>query len=209
MANTYTILKTRFKSQNAFLDAIEQPSSNSNMFCPTTTELGKGETVLVEIAFPHLPNKTMVRGSVSNWRPALPRLRVRAGANIVFAEDEHQKLDFLRRFAKGEVKGAIKRKHPRVPIEVDVRWKPLLASNMIDARVKDISIGGAQLLTTNPLTLNDDVVLELIAPGGVKPISIAGKVSNIVPGGYGIRFVYRDGGGSRRLKEVVRRLTTQ
>ena len=41
---------------------------------------------------------------------------------------------------------------------------------------------------------------------GAAPMSIAGKVAYHAPGGTGLKFVYRDGGGSRRIRELIRRI---
>jgi hypothetical protein len=57
------------------------------------------------------------------------------------------------------------------------------------------------------LPLDSDIVLELVPPGGAAPLAISGKVSYHVPtGATGVKFMYRDGDGSRRLRELVRRL---
>jgi hypothetical protein len=41
----------------------------------------------------------------------------------------------------------------------------------------------------------------------VSPISISGKVAyHSNGGGTGVKFVYRDAGGSRRLRELIRRM---
>jgi hypothetical protein len=46
-----------------------------------------------------------------------------------------------------------------------------------------------------------------IAIGAAAPIAISSKVSYHVPtGGTGLKFLFRDGDGSRRLRELVRRL---
>ena len=51
------------------------------------------------------------------------------------------------------------------------------------------------------------MIIELTTPGGSAPISIAGKVTYRTEGeGSGIKFLYRDGGGSRRIREVIRRI---
>jgi hypothetical protein len=55
--------------------------------------------------------------------------------------------------------------------------------------------------------LGEDVILEIIPPGAVSPLPISANVTYHLPnGGTGLKFIYRDGGGSRRLRELVRRL---
>ena len=38
------------------------------------------------------------------------------------------------------------------------------------------------------------------------PMDITGRVAYHSPGGVGIKFIYRDGGGSRRIRELIRRI---
>lgn len=202
------LLKARFKSKKGFLEAYDDTHPQGAIFCPTTRALAEGEAVAVEVYFPDMPNKMLLRGTVLSWRSALPRLRVRAGATVAFDSDEAEKREFILAIAAGERRDAVKRRHPRLPVEVPVRWRLVNSTDLLEAQVRDISIGGAQLITEEPLAVDDEVVVELTAPGGAQPFSIAGRVTNITEGGYGVRFIYRDGGGSRRLREVVRRLTS-
>lgn len=202
------VLKARFRDKQEFLEAYDGELPHGGLFCATTTALAPEESVLVEINFSELPNKMILRGTVVSWRPALPRLRVRAGAVVAFAEDEGEKRDFLLDVAAGRRPGAVKRKHTRLPVEMPVRWRTASSTDLQDALLRDISIGGAQLITHDAIDIDEDIVLEITAPGGARPVPIAGKISNATASGYGVRFIYRDGGGSRRLREVVRRLVS-
>ena len=200
------VLKARFKDRQSFLEAFDEEIEGGGMFCPTTQQLETDDEVVVEVHFPELPNKMLVRGNVVSWRSALPRLRVRAGALVAFADEESDKVQFILDVAKGERTGAIKRRHARLPIEQKIRWRRENAVEFIDGALREISIGGGQLVTEEKLEIDDDVTLELTMPGGAAPTTIATKVTYHTPTGYGLRFLYRDGGGSRRLREMVRRL---
>ena len=70
--------------------------------------------MIVELVCDGLPNKVLMRGTVVAWRPALPRLRVRAGATVEFAADEDEKRRFVLAALAGELKPP-KRKHTRIP----------------------------------------------------------------------------------------------
>lgn len=201
------LLKARFKTRDAFLEAYDDSVPTGGLFCATTTSVAEEDPVVVEIHFPGLPNKMLLRGVAQNWRSAVPRLGVRAGALVVLDAQDRDKIDFIVGVARGELHpNAVKRKHPRLPVEFMVHWKAATASESVAGQLRDISIGGAQLLTTEPLEIEQDIFLELMTPGGAQPISIASKVTCKTPLGYGLRFVYRDSGGSRRLREVMRRL---
>ena len=163
------ILKTRFKNRRDFLEAYNEDLPFGGLFCPTTRALEEEEDVVVEIHFPGLPNKMMVRGSVVWWRTALPRLRVRAGAMVAFNELEREKKDFILEIASGQRTSGIKRKHPRIPIQMKVMWRPADSPTLRESELHEISIGGALLITEEELKSGDDIILELTTPGGRRP----------------------------------------
>ncbi len=201
------ILKARFKTNEAFLDAFDHDLDHGGLFCPTTSALEEEEPVVVELHFPALPNKTLLRGNVVWWRSALPRLRVRAGALIALQEGERDTTSFILELAQGsQAPAAVKRKHPRIPVSVPIKWRRVNQTRNRDGRLRDISIGGALLLTDRELAKDEEIIVELISPGGARAMDISARVTHHGEEGVGIRFIYRDGGGSRRLREVVRRL---
>src|SRR4029453_923847 len=89
------ILKVRFRTNSEFAESYQAELSGGGLFCPTTTPLRAGTPVICELTVPALPNKVLIRGTVRAWRPALPRLRVRAGATVEFATEEAEKRDFI------------------------------------------------------------------------------------------------------------------
>lgn len=201
------ILKVRFRTNVEFEEHYQLELEAGGLFCPTTSEMETGGEVIIELMAPALPNKVLIRGVVRSWRPALPRLRVRAGAVIEFAEDEAEKRDFLLGTISGQLDAPTKRKHTRLPLEIEVRYRTADSADMVACSLSEISIGGAMLATQTPLELETEVILEIMPPGSVSPISISGRATYHLPnGGTGLKFVYRDAGGSRRLRELVRRL---
>jgi Tfp pilus assembly protein PilZ len=201
------ILKLRIRSSDEFEALYQADLPRGGLFVPTTTSLDVNETVIVEVAAATLPNKVMIRGVVRSWRPALPRLRVRAGAIVEFDADEASKRDFVRDALSGKRTDVPRRKHNRLPVSIPVRYRLAKTSSFIESAISEISVGGAMLNTAEPLPLDTDIIVEIVPPGGAAPIAISGKVSYHVPtGGTGLKFLYRDGDGSRRLRELVRRL---
>lgn len=200
------ILKVRFRTNDEFEDSFDDELSGGGLFCPTTTPMEEGQDVIVELSVPALPNKVLIRGVVRSWRPALPRLRVRAGATVEFADDEAQKRDFVLQTVRGDINPQTKRRHTRLPVAVAVRYRTTEEANYVDSKLTEISVGGAMLEGVT-LDLGTDVILEITPPGAVSAIAISGKTTyHGTHGGTGLKFVYRDGGGSRRLRELVRRL---
>ncbi|HEY4178111.1 MAG TPA: PilZ domain-containing protein [Kofleriaceae bacterium] len=201
------ILKLRIRTAEEWRELAPSESITEPVFVPTTDELEAGQQVIIEVASSLLPNKVLVRGAVQAWRPALPRMRVRAGATIDLAPDEQTKLTFLHEVFSGKRTDVPRRKHHRLPVSVDVRYRITNSSNFITCAISEIGVGGALLTTTEPLPIDTDLTLEVVPPGGAAAIAIAGKVSYHTPsGGSGLRFMSRDGDGDRRLRELIRRL---
>jgi len=201
------ILKVRFRTNEEFDEHYQDDLPSGGLFCPTTTSLEEGQTVVIELSVPALPNKVLVRGVVRSWRPALPRLRVRAGAIVEFLPEEEPKRKFVLETLAGTRGPSPRRKHTRLPVDISVRYRLTDDAGFQETRLTEISVGGAMLATEEPLELESDVILEITPPGAVSPIAISGKVAYHGPGGgTGLKFVYRDGGGSRRLRELIRRL---
>jgi len=201
------ILKVRFKTAAEFFDAYSQEVANGGLFCPTTTLLKPGDDVIVEMNVTGLPNKVLIRGIVRWWRPALPRLRVRAGALVEFAPEEKEKRDFVIQTLEGTRRTAQRRRHTRIPVSVPARYRLASSAEYHPTELKEISIGGAVVRIEEQLPVGTDIILEVTPPGGVAPMPIAGRVTHQTQGGSsGVRFLYRDGGGARRIRELLRRL---
>ena len=201
------ILKLRIKSADEWRELAPGESVTEPIFVPTTDELESGQNVIVEIASQLLPNKVLIRGTVQAWRPALPRMRVRAGATVELGSDEQAKLTFLNDVLSGKRTDVPRRRHHRLPVNVQVRYRVTNSPSYVECGVSEIGVGGALLTTETPLPIDTELTLEVIPPGAAAPLAIAGRVSYHVPnGGSGLRFVSRDGDGDRRLRELIRRL---
>jgi Tfp pilus assembly protein PilZ len=203
------IIKVRFRSKAEFTKHYNSELANGGLFCPTTTEFTAGDEVVIELNVEGLPNKVMLKAHVVSWRPALPRLRVRAGALVELDEQEAPKRDFILGVVSGERRDARRRRHTRLPVLVPVSWRMANSVDVRQASISEVSVGGALLKTDEVLGLGEEVIIELTTPGGSAPISISGKVTYLAGGeGCGVKFIYRDGGGSRRIREVIRRIKT-
>lgn len=201
------ILKLRIRSADEWRELVPTDVVTDPIFVPTTDELEAGQQVIIEVSSALLPNKVLIRGTVQQWRPALPRMRVRAGATIDLAADEQTKLTFLHEVFAGKRTDVPRRRHHRLPVSVAVRYRLANSSSYVDSAISEIGVGGALLTTQNPLPIDTELTLEVVPPGAAAPIAIAGRVSYHVPtGGSGLRFVSRDGDGDRRLRELIRRL---
>ena len=188
------ILKLRIRSAEEWRELAPGDSVQDPVFVPTTDELEPGQPVIIEVSSQLLPNKVLVRGSVQNWRPALPRMRVRAGATIDLASNEQIKLTFLHDVFSGKRKDVPRRRHHRLPVEVMVRYRLENSASWIDCALVEVGVGGSLLATPEPLAIGTELTLEIVPPGAAAPLAIASKVSYHTPGGgSGLRFMSRDG----------------
>ncbi len=201
------ILRLRIKTADEWRELAPSDAIAEPIFVPTTDELHSGQQVIVEISSHLLPNKVLIRGSVQTWRPALPRMRVRAGATIQLDAEEQVKLTFLHEVLSGKRTDVPRRRHHRLPVQFACRYRLANSAGFVDSAISEIGVGGALLTTDSPLPLETELTIEVTPPGAAAPIAIAGRVSYHAPsGGSGLRFVSRDGDGDRRLRELVRRL---
>lgn len=201
------ILKVRFRTNREFEEHYQEDLPEGGLFCPTTKAFQNDEYVIIELSLPALPNKLMIKGKVKSWRAAQPRMRVRAGAIIEFSKSERLKRDYILSNLAGTGSGGVKRKYPRLPIDIPVTYRIKDETQTYDSSLSEISAGGAMLRTESPLPLASVLVIDLLPPGAAKPVSITGKVTyHLATGDSGLKFVYRDSGGAKRLKEWVRRI---
>jgi len=106
----------------------------------------------------------------------------------------------------GARQATLKRKHTRIPVGMGVRIQLGKEADYIEAELREISVSGCLVAAPLEPPNGTDVVLDIVPPGGIAPMSISGRVLyHAGPGLTGIKFMFREGGGSRRLRELVRR----
>jgi hypothetical protein len=203
------ILRVRCRNIREFDSFFLPDLANGGAFCPTTTELQPNTPVVVEFNCDALPNKVLIRGVVLSWRPALPRMRIRAGATVEFDPEEAPKRDFVLQTMRGARAPSRRRKHTRIPVGVAVKVREANQLDATDAELREISVSGGLLTGSIQPPVGTDVVMEIAPPGSEAPFDLSGRVVyHAGPNQTGVRFLYREGGGSRRLRELVRRFKT-
>jgi Tfp pilus assembly protein PilZ len=204
------VLRARYRTGEEFLRHYQPAFLTGGLFFPTREVLPVGEQVVVEVRFPQLCNKTMIRGQVAWCRGGKHRAKIRAGLGIEFQPTESHRRDFLLAAAKGQGRAVVVRRHRRLPVMLSAGWRRTHEREVHKSQVEDIGPGGAFLRASERLPLGTDIVIDVVPPGSVRAIEIACRVAwaRQVPGedGFGVEFRCRDAGGARRLKELVRRL---
>ena len=91
-------------------------------------------------------------------------------------------------------------------MRLPVRWSAAGSRTSSPTHIEEIGIGGALLVTEERPPIGTEIVLDLLLPGAARPSALAARVTYVAPTGVGLRFLYRDGGGSRRMREMIRRI---
>ncbi len=203
-------IRCHYPSAEAFIEALQAPNEANGLQVFTTDPFEPGEEVLLEVYFPGLPGKMMVRAIGKEWHAARPRLRVRAGGVLRCTGSEWRKLEFLREVGSGAINLTARRRHVRLPVMVEVRWRLQDSREFSVAALSEISEGGALLLTRQPPAQGQEIIVEITPPGSERALEILAVVRNTDnPDGVGLEFMARDMGGVHRLREVIRRLVEQ
>jgi len=192
------LITLAFPSAAAFLTAYEDGVITAS----TRTDAVLGEQVLVEISFPGLPNRALVRAAVDGLLIDEEGLRVR-----VSDEDASTK-DFMLRIAKGELKMSAHREHKRFPASLEVGYKPDDADEQ-RGTVEDLGAGGTFVRTQSPPAVGTRLTLTISVPAD-KPITATGVVAWVKTGpgsnaGFGVDFDALEGDDGRRLRNLLRR----
>jgi uncharacterized protein (TIGR02266 family) len=204
------ILRARYRGGDEFMRHYQPSLVGGGVFFPTREAIPLGTPVIVEVRFPGLCNKQLLRGFIAWRRAGKHRTKLRAGLGIEFLAAESKRRDFVIAVAKGEIVEMITRRHRRLPVTLVANWRVICDRDQHHSHVEDIGPGGAFLRTTEFLPPGTEIVLDVTPPGSLRPLEIAAKVcwTRHTEGeeGIGVEFKSRDAGGTRRLKELVRRL---
>jgi Tfp pilus assembly protein PilZ len=152
----------------------------------------------------------IVYGRVAWRRPGRHILKIRAGIGVEFLVSERAKWEYLLDLARAGASARSRRRHERVPVDLKISWRPVGRLEPFPGHLRDVGRGGAFVLSTANVALQERVVLEIAPPGAEVPMAFIGRVAWIGRSGtenvFGIEWRARDAGGGRRIKELVRRL---
>ncbi len=205
------ILVARYRTTEDFLERYIDTFEHGGVFHPTREAVPLGEYLIVDFRLPNLRDQLLIRGMVAWRRPGRRRTGVRAGIGIEFLASERAKRDYLLQLIEertGDAQG--QRRFRRLPTEIRVDWRIPETPTRRLSQIGDIGPGGAFIRTPHRQEPGTPVVLEVAPPGSSAPLAIEGRVAwqCDTPGaeGFGVEFRWRDSGGLRRLKELVKRI---
>lgn len=204
------IIRAKYPDSPAFLRSYQSSFPGGGLFIPTRKKHELGSSVVVDVRFPELRSRVLVRGVVAWRRAGKRRTKLRAGVGVEFLASEERKREFLLGIAQGEIVDLTQRRHRRLPVEIRVDWRQKSDRSWHISEVEDIGEGGLFVRTLEFMPLGSTVILEIVAPLGERKLELEGTVAwtRHTPGeeGMGIEFRRRDIGGTRLLKELIRRI---
>ncbi len=206
------ILTTRYESGQQFLpDVRRDPETGepTGLTHQTKMQLSRKENVLVEVYFPGLPNRVLLRGTVESIEEGdVPR------ADVAIWREDLSTLAFLveqAQTAETSAQDAAARKHDRIPLGIPVDWQVAGSGDMIISSTDDVGAGGLQIRTLSPPPVGSMVTLNLsLEPRSGKTLAIPGKVVWVRQDsefqGMGVQFMPEEGDQRRQLRELLRRI---
>lgn len=187
-----------FATKEEFLAAYH-PSDGGSLSTRTRTDASIGEEVLIEISFPGLPNRALVRAVVMG-------IAFEHGLRFAFSAADVTTRDFLLAVARGEATvQTTHRDHARFPAHLKATWNVRGAAPRATT-LEDVSAGGAFVRADDPPAVATEVELAITAPGG-EALAATGTVAWLRQGkdpGFGVEFHDMAGETGRKLRALLR-----
>lgn len=202
-----TILKTLCRTESEFFDRYLSDLAGGGLFIPTRMALPIGEQVVVSVRIGPRADPVLLRGSVAWRRPGKHSTKTKAGIGVEFLPSEKHGRDYLVALARGDASVSARR-HQRLPIDLPMHWHVAGSVEDRPGVLRDIGRGGA-FVKTNELVQGREVILKVIPPGAEIEMPVSARIAWVAPGdeaGFGVSWRARDAGGTRRIKELVRRM---
>ena len=194
------LLTLSFRSAEKFLRHYSEEYEVGALFYRTKSEVETGEEVLLEISFPTLPNRVLVRGVVLGPKED--------GIWVAFHRNDISTRDFLLKVARGELEiTRVPRAHSRFPTDVAVSYKDREGGELRHARATDLAAASAFVRGEEPPAVGTK--LELVfGPLGdeSETFTVHGEVTklrNDDDPGFAVHFDAHAGDGPQ-LRRLLR-----
>jgi uncharacterized protein (TIGR02266 family) len=186
-----------YPAASDFLNAYDETSRT--LVAHTKTEAEIGENLIIEVSFPHLPNRPLLRATCCGI--------VNGGLRLELDDADSATREFLVKIAKGGADdGAIHREHKRFPTTLPVEFA--IGALKTRSHVEDLSAGGCFVRAEHPPHVGQSVSLEITPPDETPPMKLTGLVAWVRAGkesGFGVEFDPSESADARRLRTMLRR----
>lgn len=204
---TTKILQARYTQGKDFLKDVDPDEGPGGIVRhETKIPLNVDEQVVLEIIFPDLPGRVLLRGRVGVVQTSPQAVVVH-----ISPEDAEQR-KFLEDVARGEIDPAssVGRRYYRLPLEIPVDWQVMGQGDVVISSTDDVSGGGVQIRTQNPPPVDTEVVLLLsLDDNKEKRLRIPGRVAWVRQdesfSGMGVRFDAESSEEKKKLRDLLRK----
>jgi uncharacterized protein (TIGR02266 family) len=191
------LLTLAYPAASDFLSAYDDASRT--LLAQTKTEATSGEQLLVEIAFPKLPNRPLLRATCRGTFAGGLRLELDAG--------DADTSEFLVKVAKGTMTDHAKhREHKRFPSALPVQYA--MDGVRKSSQVEDLSAGGCFVRADRPPPVGAMIALDIQSPEENQPMHLTGQVAWVRDGrdpGFGVEFDAPETPDGKRLRMLLRK----
>lgn len=203
------ILFATYPTRESFLQNLHVQDGGATLLAVVTkAEFEKDEPLILEIGYPGLPNRILIRATAI--QP--PAGSEDDGSKKWFSFDESEELqrDFLIAVASGLAQASLQRKHRRFPIHMAAKVKVDGDEVEGDAETSDMAAGGVALKTSEPLPDGTRVTVVIEPGDGSGEIEIVGQVvwnrqdDDDQTAEVGIQFDKTGGESLKRLRHIIR-----
>lgn len=210
------ILFATFTSPESFLESLEIGEQGiTTLRVKTKARYQPSERVILEIGYPGLPNRILLRAEAAEAPDARDPGDRRDRAGVVdqqrfrLDQEEEPQRDFLIAVASGRANVAWKRRHRRFPMRMPARVSVEGESDdLLEAETEDMATGGISLKTTQGLPDGARVTVVLEPGDGSDAIEFTGRVvwnrkdDDSVE--VGVKFDRPGGESMKRLRQMIR-----
>lgn len=197
------VLRVRADERLAGMLVAGQPGEAARLEVPSRETVAIADRITVEVGFGALADEVELAGEVVAVRPqaggAPPVVVIAIGRKCA------RQIAYVRQVLAG-LRPASARAHRRVPVDVAVRWRSGELRQV--TRARDLSRGGAFILSSLLPPIGSDVALEIDQPGNDGTIALDAEVTWLrkegPETGFGVHFRVRSRKDADRLYKFVR-----
>lgn len=201
------ILLAKFSSPESFLENLGVDQNDATtLSVKTKARYDEDEKIILEISFPGLPNRVLVRSVAFT-----PGREKGDYEWFRFEPGEETQRDFLIAVAAGRANASWKRRHRRFPMRIPARLTVEAGDDSVEheAETEDMAAGGISLKTSGSLPDGARVTVILEPGDGSEQIEFSGQVVwNRKDDGeqaeIGVQFDKPGGESMKRLRRIIR-----
>lgn len=206
------ILRAEYPTGDDFMkDVVINEDLGRLLRHETERPLKPREAVILEVAFPALPNRVLLRGTVSGYEEGAEEGSDEGVVHLAVNSEDEGALDFLCEQASSRSPDRKKptiRKHERVPMGIPVDWQVEGSGDVIISATDDVALGGVQIRTLSPPPVGTELTLKIaLNPATRERVSVPGKVAWVKQDdefqGMGVEFLPTESDKKGPLRELL------